>query len=285
MNVALNSDFTINFFVEKKDGINYIMANGERVDLDDLRVVELNGKNYYEIVIDNIAPARAAELFSVVVNVGDNVHVTAVSSILNYAEKVLSSSVGGSITVKLKELMSAIVEYIGAAAAYSGDKMTERACQDMVDAYASSKNDIVIYATEPDTSEVSAAVKSAYLSLGAKPAFVFRFRPDFTGKLKISYTTYTGSVASVTVEVVEGIVKGRGDDIYVLTMKAYDMGADLTLTVYNSAGQSVGACNYGIAEYYSMAVERNDELYRLLSALKAYTYTAREYTKERNGVA
>ena len=285
MNVALNSDFTINFFVEKKDGINYIMANGERVNIEELRVVELNGKDYYEIVIKNIAPARAAELFSVVVNVGDNVHVTAVSSILNYAEKVLSSAIGGSITAKLQELMSAIVEYIGAAAAYSGDRMTERACRDMVNSYASAKNDIEIYATEPGTSEVSGAVKSAYLSLGAKPAFVFRFRSDFTGKLKISYTTYTGSVATVTVEVEEGTVKGSGDDIYVLTMKAYDMGADLTLTVYDSAGASIGSCGYGLSEYYSMAVERNDELYRLLSALEAYTYTAREYTKERNGVA
>ncbi len=289
MSVSLNSDFEINFFVEYTDGIEYIMVNGEKVDKSSLKQVTLNvnGEDaaYYAVVIDDIAPHNADQLFSVVVNVADGVHVTAVSSILNYANSILKSAEGGAITPKLKKLMSAIVEYIGSAAAYSGDRITEASCRLIADAYADSKNDIRLNADQPDTSAVSGAVRSAYLELGAKPGFAFRFRLDFSGTLKISYVNFRGATVTETVTVANGMVGGGDTDIYTLAMKAYDMGSDLTITAFDESGESIGSCSYGIGAYYTVAVEANGTLCDLLTALEAYTVTAREYTMERYGIA
>lgn len=284
MSLSLNSDFNINFYVEKKDGIEYIMINGEKVDISTLQVETLESGDYYCIVVDNIAPDEASDLFSLVVNLGGDVHVTAVSSILNYAKLILdkenSSTTGGnSITPNLKKLIVSIIEYVGAAAEYTGDRFAADSCRTLANQYPESLNDYEIYSKAPNTSDLSGVIKSAYLDLGSKPAFAFRFREDFSGTVIIQYVNYLGETVTKLVPVSYGIVSGTKGNVFLLVMKAYDMGTELTITADGNT------CNYDLATYYTQAVQDGDILYELLSSLGAYTEYARVYTKERYNLA
>ena len=94
----------------------------------------------------------------------------------------------------------------------------------------------------------------------------------------IEYVNYLGETVTKKVPVSYGIVSGTKGNVFLLTMKAYDMGAELTIT---ADGKS---CKYDLATYYTQAVQDNDALYELLTALGAYTDLAKVYTKERYNV-
>ena len=282
MNVSLDQTFNINYYVEKISGITSVKVGGEAVDLSALEVVELDGKEYYKLTTVGIAPSKAAELVSVTVGIGSGVELITSSSIVNYAEAILASKTDETVTLSLKKLMSSIISYVGAAAAYEGDYITEASCKSIVDAYPEAKNDVVLYAKAPDTADVKDYLKSAYLELGATPAFAFRFKDSFTGLFTVSYGDYRGETVSVTLKVVDGIVRGSTGDVYKLPMNACDLVAELTITITDNNGEVLGSCGYSLNEYYTRAVQSGDELYRLLGALKAYGECARDYAKDSN---
>lgn len=290
MSLSLNSNFNINFFVEKKSGIEYIMVNGQKVDIATLKVETLdNGGEYYAITINDIAPEKAAQLFSLVVNLGGDIHVTAVSSILNYAKKVLDTATsattgGNNITANLKKLVVAIVEYVGAAADYTGDDFSSNVCKALASQYSEYQTDYQIYSKTPDTDDMKSVVKSVYLDLGAKPAFAFRFREDFSGTATIEYTDYRGQKVTKTVPVSYGIVSGKRNNVYLLVMKAFDMGTELTISATDE-NKNTYSCKYDLSTYYTQAIQDSDALYELLTSLGAYTDYARVYTRERENIS
>ena len=285
MSVSLNQTFNVNYYVEKLDSISFIKIGTQTVDLASLDIEELDGKDYYELAVVGIAPSKAAELISVTVGLGSGVEIIKSSSIINYAETILASETDETVTASLKTLMSSIVKYIGAAAAYEGDYITEASCQSIVDAYPEFKNDVVLYAKAPDTADVNSYVKSAYLELGATPAYAFRFQKGFTGLFNVSYVDCIGQTVTVTLKIVDGIVRGSSSDVYKLPMPACDFAAELTITITDNSGTVLGSCNYSLNEYYTQAVQTGDELYGLLNALKAYSECARVYIKEMNSIA
>lgn len=272
ISMTLYSEFYVNIFVQYNENVtyNYFMINGERYEVADCPLVSISGVSgkFYQIAIKDIAAKDAAELITVSVNINDGEEITAITSILNYANKLLASTKQKSET---KKLMYSIVQYIGAAAAYEGDRYTGSSCEALLATHSAYATDTSIKADAPDTSAVKDAVKSVYLDLNAAPTFAFRFSNTYTGTVTISYTDASGKVVSVEVEVEKGKVNGTDSNVYHLVMKAYDMASDITIKVGEASSV------YNLDNYYTQVVQTTDTLYDLICALKAYCVNANTY--------
>ena len=263
MGMNLYGKFEVVIYVEQADGIEYVKINGERKSLGDY--TKFDDKTYYAFVID-VAAFEATD--SIVVSVKRNgKEITAVTSVVNYAAKVLA----GGESATTKKLLYSVVEYIGASAAYSGDKFTSESCKALLANYSAYATDTTMAAKAPNTSAVKDAIKSAYLELGTENKFAFKFNSNYTGTVTFSYTGVKGKVTK-TVYVENG--KVDGSDVYLLTMRAYDMASDITIT---TAG---GSCVYSIDAYYTMAVSAEDALYDLICTLNAYCENAKAYMNQ-----
>ena len=267
----LYSDFYVNIYVEVQEGVtyNYFMINGERYNIANCDVVaipDVDGR-FYKIVIKNVAPKDAAELIVVSVNVNSGEEITAVTSVLKYAEKVMTGSQGEVA----KKLMYSIVDYIGAAAQYAGDRYTKASCDEFLSNKSSYSTDINITAQIPEENPAKDAIKSVYLDLVAAPTYAFRFKSTFTGEVTISYTNVKGENVSVTVNVEGGNIAGTDNSIYMLSIKAFDMASDITIST------TEGSYVYNLDIYYTQAVSAQDALYDLVFALKSYCSNAQTY--------
>ena len=275
MNLSLYNDFVVNIYVERNADIpyEYVKINGKTVDAGGAKTI--NGKRFYVYVISDIAPQNAAELITVSVKLNNGKEITAVTSILNYAEKLLQSTKQSS---EMKSLMYSIVEYVGAGSAYVGNLYNKASCDALLANYSAYDPNSTVTAKTPDLKNVKSAVKSVYLDLAGSPTYAFRFNSGFSGPVTFTYTSAnvdseTGSniIVTNTVTVAGGKVVGTDSDVFQLSMKAYDMATDLTITVDDASSV------YNIEIYYSQAVQDKGALYDLVCALKGYCDAANAY--------
>lgn len=272
ISMTLYSEFYVNIFVKYDANVtyNHFMINGERYEVADCPRKSIPGVEgeFYQIILKDISAKDAAELITVSVNINEDEEITAITSILNYANKLLASENQEAPT---KKLMYSIVQYIGAAATYSGDRYTGASCKALLGNHTGYATDTSIIADAPDTSAVKDAVKSVYLDLKAAPTFAFRFQTSFSGTVTLSYVNVNGETVSVNVAVEDGKISDTEDSVYLLVMKAYDMASDITIKVGNAS------CTYNIDNYYTQAVQSADTLYDLVCALKSYCVNAKAY--------
>lgn len=278
MSMSLHSDFVLKFFFEVRDGVNYeyFMIDGVRYEVADCYLTNIEDSNGnvkpYRCVTVNVAPKRAADNITVYAKLSDGTAITASTSIVNYAEKLMASS---AQTIETKKLMYAIVEYVAACCQYETNYFDSSSMDTLLSKYAAYKSSEQLYAKDVDTGKVNSAIKSVYMDIGKVPAFAFRFRETFTGTVTFSYKTLDkeGTI-TYTVNVVNGIVEETGSSVYIPDIKAYDMDKDITITIVGIAGAQV---DYSISAYYTQAVQAADELYELLCALNAYCKAADVY--------
>ena len=266
MAMALYTEFNVVISVEAHSAINYVEINGTRYALADATLTD----GYYVFKLDDIAPADAGNLITVVVNAkssdGSAKNITATTSIVNYADSIMANANKDS---KTKVLMSSIVDYIGACSAYEGNTYMNASCDVIVNRHSAYKSDVELFSQAPDTSNVKDAIKSAYLDLGGAPAYVFRFNSAFSGTVTLTYNAVDTANTVVTLNVVDG--KVNGSDTYKLELKAYDMATDISIAVGSNTA------TYNLSVYYTQAVQSEGALYDLLCALYAYCNAAKAY--------
>ncbi len=275
MSMALDSEFRINFFFQK-DGmtetLNYTSFKINGVAYEPELTREFNGNNFWMIPV-SITPGELNENFTIYAELtyGSDTtvhHVTASTSITNYANKILNST---SDSAELKTLMHAIMNYGVAANNYGDDSFTAHAIDAMLNKVTVTKASDVIENDATDTSALKDYVTSAKFNLDESPNYIFALNPNFTGTLKIDHNTLRAEVCN-EYNIVNGVDQETGLTYIVLSMRAYDIDETLTFIV---DGTAVGT--YSLAVYYTKAVQSADELNALLKALKAYCVAARDY--------
>lgn len=275
MNLSLYNDLVVNIYVERRADApyEYVKINGKTVEIAGATTID--GKNFYVYVIEDIAPQNASELITISVKLSDGTEITAVTSILNYAKKLLDSA---NQSNEMKSLMYSIVQYIGAGSAYAGKLYDKASCDAILANYSAYATEADVDKTaKPDMNNVKAAVKSVYLDLAGAPTYAFRFNSGFKGSVTFSYTSANEQkdgtyLVSETVEVSGGKIAGTDSSVYILAMKAYDMATNVSITV--NEGE---ASYYNLDIYYVQAVQDRDALYDLICALKAYCDAAKAY--------
>ena len=265
VSLSLYSDFTVNVYVQQNRGVEYVKINGKTVSSVGFKTI--NGQKFDVYVLSGIAPQYANELITVTVGVGGK-EISAVTSIVNYAAKLLASSTTSDAE---KKLMYSIVNYIAAGAAYVGDYHSEASCKALLAEYEEYNPGAKVNIQSPDLKDIKVAVKSVYLDLAGAPTYAFKFISGFNGTVTFTYTSLTGGKVSETVEISGGKVVGTGSDVYMLTMKAYDMASDLTITVNGASA------TYNVDTYFTQAIQDRDALYNLVVALKGYCDAAKAY--------
>lgn len=275
MNLSLYNDLVVNIYVERRADApyEYVKINGKTVEIAGATTID--GKSFYVYVIEDIAPQNASELITISVKLSDGTEITAVTSILNYANKLLDSA---NQSNEMKSLMYSIVQYIGAGSAYAGKLYDKASCDAILANYSTYATEADVNKTvEPDMNNVKVAVKSVYLDLAGAPTYAFRFNSGFSGSVTFSYTSANKQkdgtyLVSETVEVSGGKIAGTDSSVYILAMKAYDMATNVSITV--DEGE---ASDYNLDIYYVQAVQDRDALYDLICALKAYCDAANAY--------
>ncbi len=268
--LTLNSALEINFIFPVTDGVRYKYFYSTENSFENLKyeIKEVDGVMCY-VVKAAVSPDDAVRNVAVHAVYDDNGTVrtmTAVSSVLSYAEEILS----GSYAVSTKLLVSSMLDYVSAASKYLGNSFEARCINELKSSHNTPLSDSILYADHKDTSALKGVIESVYLNLGENPAYVFRFAKDFSGDVTFMYvTTGAAGIVEKTVTVENGKVNGK--DTYSLKMNIHDFSHDVRIVANGKTTL------YGIGAYYAQAVGANDELYALLKALYAYSMVARNY--------
>ena len=285
MSMSLNADFNVNLYIPVSVAnvtYNYFVLNGERINLSDCeqKNVTVGGKSvpHYRVVFDSISPSMAADNICLMLNItesGVNKTVMINTSILHYAQRLMTS---GNQSAETEQLMSSIVNYIGAANDYVGNYYKGAAAQAVVDSDSDSKVESNVVTEIPDVKNVKDAIQSSFLDLGASPSYSFRFATGYYGDVIFSYTGADGMEHKYTVKVENGIATTAtylikdvdvkelviNSTVFTMNMKAYDMAQNITIT------SESGTSTYNLQMYYAQALQDVDALYDLINALCIY---------------
>ena len=200
-NVALSSDFILQFFVPKYQQIADITdERGKRFSRTE---IELDGVAYdrIQVEIPSNDVTRAATFRIVVDESGEFMEQTISFSVLDYAKEALARE---EIAEKDKALIAAAMAYAEASAKYFNGSAPEE-----LSAFVTEASSLLPSLTETDAERIgeNAAVLGAAFDLDASPDLILYIKDGFKGALRIYYTadgkpkksdfTLSGSTASV----------------------------------------------------------------------------------------
>ncbi len=267
VNMTLQGDFRLNFYVDKLYEISFIL---DGVEVTEPEVVVIGGVEYYKISKAGIAPNNAGAAVNLQVVYG-GVTINRNISIIDYAEKVLGSE---TQTSEAKAMMINVVKYIDAAYVYAGNNVGEKTLEYrgvhlLYSKYESLATAAVVDRANANVSGVADAISNAQLNLTDDFNFRFNFKSTYTGSVSFSYTV-GGNAVTRTFNVTNGqLSDGKG---YVdISRKAYAMMGEITIT---TAG---GTAVYSVDNYYHAMANELGSLTYLLNAMCAYSETARLY--------
>lgn len=264
MNMSLQSDFNVNFYVPTTaTGIASFIVNGEEVAVADAIIYN---DSYYKLSITNIAPALSSGKFTLVIVFENGETLTIAYSIAQYAKKVITTTT----SEESKKLMVNLLKYMEYAHVYAGtnNSVAYEEIGAVLDTYYSYAGAAVVEREKADTSAVSDAIESAQLYLDSALNFRFNLKAGYTGTV----TFKSGDSVVLELNVVDGKHGENGELDYVdISRKAYDMLDGITIV---TAG---GEVTYTLANYYTGAVTAQGDLTSLLNSLYAYCECAREY--------
>lgn len=274
INMSLQSDFNLNFYVEKKNGMSF-QLNGESISVDNSNVVTIDGVSYYKIAMKGISPATAGQTVTLTVNYGGSSISKSVTAI-QYLSAAISAQSKGSAA---RKMLVNIVKYIDSAYAFSGNdvkRSTEyKAVKNLYNTYKAEATVAVVDRANADTANVNSAIKSAQFYLGDTTEFRFNIKSTYSGSITFSYDGLNASGAyerkTLTIDNATGV------EYVTIPMKAYYMLNNITITLGNGS-----SCTYSLANYYHASAKELGELTNLLNALYAYCETAQIYQNSTN---
>ncbi len=267
MNLSLQSDFNVNFFIEKSDaeaaGISKFIVNGEEVLIGDATT---NGTRY-KLSVTNIAPAESSGNFTLVIGFENGNTLTIAYSIAKYAEQVIKTD--SSSGDEVEKLMVNLLKYMEHAHVYAGTNNSAgyEDVSAMLDQYFSYAGVAVVDREKADTEAVNDAIESAQLFLDSSLSYRFNLKAGYTGTVIFK----SGDTEILTLNVVDG-KHGDGEYDYVnIGRKAYDMRDGITIVTEK------GEMTYTLANYYTEQVTEQGDLTSLLNSLCAYCECAEAY--------
>jgi predicted heme/steroid binding protein len=243
VNLTLYTDFNINFFTTA--AVKGVYHKGAPIEAENYE----DGKKY---VVEGISPDTAADdidLIFVIEVDGKDYYLRLTYSVLKYSKTVVKA--GSEVSLAGKQLVSAAMEYIKSAYAYTGKTVPEF---DGVEVKPSVNNaEAVTYLTD--------AIKSVQMVLDEGFRLRFNIKPEYSGKLTVGSTTY---------DVVNGQV---GELTYVeVEVRAYKLVDSITVS------DGTHTASYGLANYAKSSVVSSDaKLKAMVDALYTFSVYASEY--------
>lgn len=242
VNLTLYTDFDINFFTTA--AVKGVYHKGAPIEAENYE----GGKKY---VVEGISPDTAADdidLIFVIEVDGKDYYLRLTYSVLKYSSAVVKDS---DISLLGKQLVSAAMEYIKSAYAYTGKTVPEF---EGVEVKPSVNNaEAVTYLTD--------AIKGVQMKLDEGFRLRFNIKPEYSGKLTVGSTTY---------EVLNGQV---GELTYVeVEVRAYKLVDSITVS------DGTNTASYGLANYAKSSVVSSDaKLKAMVDALYTFCTYASEY--------
>ncbi|MBQ9085289.1 MAG: hypothetical protein IJY24_06505, partial [Clostridia bacterium] len=263
INMSLQSDFNFNFFVDIKDGMSFTL-DGEAVTPS---TVNINGTNYYKIAKTHILPTEIGEIITLKITYGGRTITRAISPI-DYIDRVLASNTDE----KTQKMMINIVKYAESAFVYydciADNIKVYNTVLALYNEYKSYATVSVVKRQEAELSAITDGLYSAFINIDEDLSFRFKFNSEYTGDITFSYVS-NGSTRTRTVSVKNGMYGGK--DYFDVSLKAFDMMGDITIT---TAG---GTATYNLATYYHHTATELGALTNFLNAMYAYCETAKNY--------
>ena len=269
VNMSLQEDFNLNFFVEKKGEMTFVI-DGVAVTPDTSSM-----PGYYKVAKTGINPANAGKAVKLEVTYNGNTLTKWISPI-DYANNILS---GENFNETEKKLMANVVKYIDAAYVIKGYNTGETiseytAISSIYNTYKKYATVAVVDRQAVDLSGITDALGGAQLNLESAPKFRFNLKEDYNGEVSFTYTASDGSRKTATYAVVNGLCGGKS---YIeIGFKAYFMTEDIEITT------AKGTATYNLANYYYYEINESGTLANLINALYAYCETARIYRDSAN---
>ena len=241
-NLTLTANFNYNIYLPADASVvKRVTLNGKEFALS--ATVTIDGVSYYVISYTDITPRDAMQDITAVIHAeaadGTTFEKSVTLSIFGYAQKILTTDA----SAEAKQLIVDMLAYIRAAYCY----FTPAAERD------TARVDALLEGRTPSTPTYGAAVSSgdlvkvlygASLSLDGTPAFAFRVRDDFRGKLTISYQNDNGDTVSADFDYTAG-----GNTYVLCKMSARDMRKTLTLTATDAEGTLLASGSYNLDTY------------------------------------
>ena len=288
-NLSLYSDLYINLFIPAAYKNNIKVYRDEaRTQLITLNNVTAEGQSYVSAVIGKAA-MRAAEPVIFYFTVEETVdgapvtrNFTATTSIVDYAEKVLS----GDYTNADKVMVYYTLSYAYDAAYYAGDSDNLDAINPILNYYEVIGNMYEINDTyNPINFGLETVFDTAAVRISETPAFIIKVKEGFIGTITVSYDD--GAVVNTYDKFATNAAEADDRTIVIENMRAYNFGTTLTFTVEGTiGGESVSANGqFNLDAYAQYAYDNSLEHHDLVYSLRAYAEVAREYKSGRLATA
>lgn len=276
VSVSLYSNFVYNIYIPVEYDISKIVLADAQIDMNELEISEIDGKEYYHLTRSIIAP-EAAESFvlEVTLDVDGNSTVGRWTlDIIKYARLVLEDENTTEIEARL---MKDMLSYIRSAYIYfdreGADEIRGEINSIIGGSYDSS--------SVPDESALDVktsfeGLEKATMDLGATPAFIFVPETNDDGSLVYEAERYTFSGDGRNLEG-EVMVDGDGTVYIKVLVYAYGMSMDID---YSIEGTDISG-SYNIRTYYEYAKTLDDaNLVSVVQRLWKYSDSAEDYRKE-----
>ena len=263
--LTLYSDFTINFYLPVTDNIiDLVQAYGIDYPINEnTETYTEGGVTYYKVALKNIPANRAADDISIVF-VSNGLKEYKTFSVIKYCEILFANPA----FYESYELVASAVNYINESYEYSKYekplKLTNMLASPIYRAFLPEEK--LALESETDAGNISVAISTAQLDLGASVNYRFNLNPNFTGALVVGGASY---------EVIDG--KCGELDYITVSLRAYDL-YDPAKCVVISGTAADGTEFYGtydLAAYIDFYGGTANDLDQLLSAL--YTYCTEAY--------
>ncbi len=266
LSVSMFSDFVLNIYVPKRSDIADILIGNENFDKAKLDTVTVGGTDYYKLTVE-LPAAMAAEEFTLTLKIslsdGNTVCGKWTMSIPRYAKKVVDND---SATDVEKTLVKNMLSYVLAAYGYFNAEKYDSA-KAVIESVLGDFEENFAFDLKP--SEISSAMSSASMHLGAAPSFVFYPKYDADYVFVQNGRTLKKDI----------LTDGKGVTYYKVYTYAYGMTETVSFSVtYNSVTYTG---EYNIASYYEHAKALGDTLLiTLVERLIEYSESAREYREQ-----
>ncbi len=297
VNMSLEADLKLNFFVQNISGIQgFAIDGGDMIAPSELETVTLSdGNTYYKVVRSGIGPEFAGAETTLTIYHTTGTLTRSVSP-ARYVDKALEDAEVFA-DVASRQLLVNILKYSEAAYVYSGRSATHSKeytrVRQIYEKYKQYATASLVNKQPAELGAVSHAIHGTCLNIGEMPSMRFNFvgtgsvdasgnpMTAFSGTVVFTYTS-DGATVTKTVVVQNGIVAsidgssiGNGIALgyFDVERKAFDM-VNSAISFSVNGGDTY---SYSLANYYYHSATENDSLTRLLNALYAYCETARIY--------
>ncbi len=269
-NLTLTANFNYNIYLPADASVvKRVTLNGKEFALS--KTVTIDGVSYYVISYTDITPRDAMQDITAVIYAeaadGTTFEKSVTLSIFGYAQKILTTDA----SAEAKQLIVDMLAYIRAAYCYftpAAERDTAR-----VDALLEGRTPSTpTYGTAVNSGDLFKVLHGASLSLDGTPAFAFRVRDDFRGKLTISYKNDNGDTVSADFDYTAG-----GNTYILCKMLARDMRKTLTLTATDAEGKPLASGSYNL-DTYILGVT-GDLIPDFAARLYAYSVSCEAYDK------